>query len=151
MGNFVSFSKNTLISDANAFFDEYDFVHPEADAIRVTDLNLIFSRILSEGGILRDSYKEFMRNTGYDDSYFDTRKIYWLFYDLNFASLVDQLRSFMIEKNDLTLNPQDYTLLFYISLQNAEVQNSTQNLSLPMLHDMFLPIAEEKLNKWKLS
>jgi hypothetical protein len=149
MDTFVSFSKNPLVSDFDIFFDEYDSVHPGSDVVVVTKLHPIFARILFECEIFTDGYKRHM-NMGFDDSYYELRKLYWLFCDMNFVSLVYQLRSFIIEKNDLTLDSKDYALLFYVSLQNKEVQNATHNLTLNMLHEMFFPIAEEKFNKWKL-
>jgi hypothetical protein len=83
------------------------------------------------------------------DLSFEKTKIFWLFYDTPFPSWSAQLQSFMVKKNDPNLSAEDYILLFYISLQSVEVQNFTQSVPISMLHDMFSPMAEDNLAKWK--
>jgi hypothetical protein len=62
---------------------------------------------------------------------------------------VKEFQFFIINKNNPSLYGRDYILLFYISLQSAEIQDTTHGLPLLMLYDMFTPVAEDNLNRWK--
>jgi hypothetical protein len=99
---------------------------------------------------LTDEYK-YATDFSSGDSSLGLRLVYWLFHDSNFMENPSKLISFIIEKNDMSLQYTDYALLFYVSLQNEDVQKAARDLPLRLLYDMFLPVAEENLNKWKLS
>jgi hypothetical protein len=146
---------NLMERNAAIFYREYYEVYPNGEEHIATELSKTFGQITFNYLTVLDGYGEHSNDPNLLDELLEESlqgfKTYWLFYDMPFKSLHKELRSFMIEKKDPTLSPKDYTLLFYISLQNTEIQNSTRELPLNMLYDMFNPVAEANLAKWKLN
>jgi hypothetical protein len=146
---------NLMERNAAIFCREYYEAYPNGDEQVATKLSKTFGQITFNYLTVLDRYGEPNEDRNLLDDLLDESlqgfKTYWLFYDMPFKSLYKQLRSFMIEKKDPTLSAKDYTLLFYVSLQDAEIQNSTRELPLDMLYDMFNPIAEDNLATWKLN
>jgi hypothetical protein len=148
MGNSSSLNKTDVLYGMKPFFDEYDLVHPGAVPNMSYPLFSKFSRIYYECSRLIMGYKKAVEShliTPWDDY----KPVFWILYDERNSDLPSQLRSFIIKTHDLSLDHEDCALLFYISLQDENLQNSIQGIPLSILHEMFLPIAEENLAKWK--
>jgi hypothetical protein len=144
----VDINANDLaIKNYNEFFTEYYAVHPHGDSTSGSDLHFILAEIMYEFASLAD--EDEVTNNTFDDFYVGLYKIYWLFHSINLKLLYAQLQSFIIERNDTTLSETDYALLFYVSLQDEEIQKAARGIPLSMLYDMFLPVAEANLEKWK--
>jgi hypothetical protein len=152
MDTFVGFTKNDLVSSIDSFFDEYALAHPNAVTTTRTNSHLYstYINILVECKTLASGY-QFYTRVGYKTFNFSRNKIYWLLCNASLTGFSSQIQSFIIKTNDPSLSDRDYILMFYISLQNIEVQDAIRNIPLGMLRDMFLPVAEENLKKWMLS
>jgi hypothetical protein len=141
--------------DASMFYRKYFAAHPNigADEQVANQLSRILANIyFNYETIAKGHANPRVRASapwGSLDPTFKKSKIFWLFYDTPFSSWSDQLQSFMVKKNNGDLDDKDYILLFYISLQSVEVQDGVEGLPLSMLYDMFMPLAEENLKKWK--
>jgi hypothetical protein len=129
------------------FLLEYYTVHPHGNDTSGADLYFVLEEIMYEFKSLADENE--VTNNTFNDFYAGLYKVYWLFHNINLRLFYAQLRSFIIERNDTTLSETDYALLFYVSLQDEEIQNTAGGLPLSMLYDMFIPVAEDKLNIWK--
>jgi hypothetical protein len=138
--------------DPYGFFDEYRPLYPDADHKDAFELCYLFVTIHRHCQDLADGYKALSSGKRYsmvlDSCILKYNKIYWLFYKMPFESFSQQLQSLMIKRNDLSLNTYDYTLLFYVSLQESELQRSVEGLPLSMLYDIFTPIADANQKKW---
>jgi hypothetical protein len=141
-------SKDLVTTDRNKFFIEYYAVHPDGYESADPTLYFILTDIMYELEMLCED--DIANNTFYD-FYVGLYKIYWLFHSINLKLLYAQLQSFVIERNDTSLSSTDYVLLFYVSLQDEEVRNVISHLPLSMIYDMFMPVAEGNLEKWKAS
>jgi hypothetical protein len=130
------------------FFNEYDLAHPDASSNTDYKLYQRFIGIMDECKPLIQGYTESI-GFGLISRFEELETVYWLLYDIR-TTFSSQLQSFIIETHDPTLSIEDYVLLFYVSLQSAEVQDAARGLPLSMLSDMFLPVAEENLRQWKL-
>jgi hypothetical protein len=148
MDTFVGFTVDDALYGGDSFIDEYNLVYPNAVPGVVSTLDNKCQLMTFMCEVLAEGYKS--STIGTPDSFFEEKKVYWLLCNIRLPLFFSQLESFIIKKNDLTLSDEDYVLLFYISLQNDEVQNTIQNLPLSMKYDMFLPVAEENLRQWKL-
>jgi hypothetical protein len=82
-----------------------------------------------------------MMNLGYR-GVFDQSRAIWLFYGTPHEDIVDSLADFIIDKHDQYMIPGDYTLLFYLSLQEQETQDSLSALPISMLYDIYEPLIE---------
>jgi hypothetical protein len=80
---------------------------------------------------------------------FNQTRATWLFYKINTKTITDKLADFIISKHDQYLTPGDYTLLFYISLQEPETQESLHGLPMSMLYDIYEPFVENAKNEWR--
>jgi hypothetical protein len=139
----------TQTSDRDVFTAEYHIAHPGGDDYEAFLLFKIFSQIQYEYEIVADEDSNFYIRVPSTSVVFilEELKVYWLFNGMPFTDSFKRLQSFIINKNDSALSDTDYVLLFYISLQSVEVQDSTRGLPLSMFYDMFEPIAEENMNK----
>jgi hypothetical protein len=149
MDTFVGFNANYLEVDVYAFSNEYALAHPNGNNNSFPLLYRKLINVLFECESLIYVHKT-KANTKFNKSYFESGKLTWLLCNITFTDFCAQLQSFMIKLNNPNLSDEDYILLFYISLQSQEVQDATQNLPLSMLRDMFSPVAEDNLNRWKL-
>jgi hypothetical protein len=151
MNTVINFTREELDRNLNWFFADYFTVHSDGNNDEANVLYRIFAGVLIEYRTLLNGYKSSLR-TGVDFSpSLKEKQIYCLFYNMDFMDLASQFRAFVIEKNDISLNAENYILLFYVSLQDEEVQKVTQHLPLNMLHDMLMPVAEENLREWMLN
>jgi hypothetical protein len=126
--------------------DDYGYTHSE-------NLHASYKRAIDgfDWCSMENSYKEYLKTPFrrvYSDNALNDNKIFWLFYGLRLTYFIELLEKFVIKKNDFTLSPHDIALLFYVSLQNDKTV-SLGDLPLPMLYDMFEPIAEANLDSWK--
>jgi hypothetical protein len=142
--------------DASVFYREYFAAHPNVTAyeqVVAAQLSRILANIqFNYETIATGHANPRVRSAapwGSLDPTFKKGKIFWLFHDTPFISWSVQLQSFIIRKNDISLDDKDYILLFYISLQSSEVRDTAQDIPLTILYDMFMPVAEENLEKWK--
>jgi hypothetical protein len=150
MNTFFRFTHTDLDIHGVKFSDDYCMVHPHNGLVVSSRLKSLYQGIMLTCEILLDGYKDFKHLRVHDD-FFEEHKVYWLLCDVSFTHFSSQFRSFIIEKNNTDLDDLDYVLLFYASLQSSEVQNAVRGLPLSMLYDMFNPVAEDNLNKWKLA
>jgi hypothetical protein len=145
--NYTTMSRDFYV---NGFHYEYLITHSNTDKQVVDKLADIYAQINFDYQVVADGYGRFyMKMRPGRVKLFDDMKMYWLFYGMPFADLSSQLRSFIVEKNNPNLSVDDYVLLFYVSLQNTEMRDATQAFPLDMLYDIFTPVAEANLNKWK--
>jgi hypothetical protein len=134
---------NTMLShgyrvvDAGEYFDRSDPLYG------------VYQSVMFQCELLLDGYEGFSE-LGIGDIFLEGVKIYWLLCHTPFTHFPSQFKSFIIERFDSSLNELDYVLLFYISLQSEGIQNTTQGLPLPMLYDMFMPVADANFEEWKL-
>jgi hypothetical protein len=149
MDTFTGFTEDDLSTDMSSFYAEYALAHPDIISDLCSALYGKLVGILIDCEVIVYGYEAGER-IGYTDSLFESRKLAWLFYNMNLTGLASQFQSFIIKVNDSSLSDKDYILLFYISLQSQEVQNTAQEIPLSMLHDMFLPVADNNLREWKL-
>jgi hypothetical protein len=141
-----------LSSDRDVFTTEYHVTHPGGDKQVAEKLYKVVQRIHQEYEITSDGCDNFHIQVSSDSlvPLFEELKMYWLFHGVPFTESFRQLQSFVINKNDPNLVDADYVLLFYAFLLGEEVQDATRDVPLSILYDMFLPIAEDNLNKWNL-
>jgi hypothetical protein len=150
MDTFVNKAQIILAHDTYLFYDEYNYIYPDAGSDTCRELYQKFTYILRKCEILVHGY-EISIDFGLMGRFEELETVYWFLYDLRSSTVfVSQLQSLIINKRDLTLSAEDYVLLFYISLQNEEIQNATRDLPLGMIYDMFMPVAAENLCQWKL-
>jgi hypothetical protein len=151
MATLVDFTRDDLVRDSPAFFTAYFTAHPDGYHYTASTLYYVFAGVLTQCRTLLDGYKfSMLTGAGYS-SFLEGKQIYLLLCDMRFRNFSSQFRNFVIKKNDISLSDTDYILLFYVSLQSAEIQEIIRNLPLSMVYDMFLPVAEENLHRWKLS
>jgi hypothetical protein len=137
------------------FFVEYYAIYPKdtptTDVDTFATLRFAFYVIKTEHSIIANGYETFRggKTEATCDLMLREEKIYWLFYGMRFEDFAEQLQSFMIMKNDPSLEGTDYALLFYVSLQKAGLQETVKGLPLSLLHDIFAPVAEENFKQWK--
>jgi hypothetical protein len=138
-----------LPRDGEKFFAEYRSVHPSGDEHVDKQLYRIFSKIQFEFATVTDRRGPLCVHVppGSITLILKSMNIYWLFDGMPLVGSFDKLQSFIIEKNDPSLSDADYLLLFYVSLQSADVQKLAENVPLSMLYDMFMPVAEEKIRR----
>jgi hypothetical protein len=140
-----------LPRDGRNFFAEYRSVHPSGNEHVDVDKQLyrMFSKIQFEFATVTDKRGPVYVHVpdGSLTLILEDMNIYWLFDGMPLVGSFDKLQSFIIEKNDPDLSDTDYLLLFYISLQNADVQKVTDSVPLSMLYDMFAPVAEENIRR----
>jgi hypothetical protein len=140
----------------NVFVENYFSAHPDesydTNSYNAYSLFDLFTKIRDECKVMSYSYASYWESWSSDwkDNKLNEVKIFWLFYDMPFGNLIEDLQKLMIEKFDPSLNEQDYAVIFYASLQAAELGTATKDLPSSMLYDLFLPVAEENLSKWKL-
>jgi hypothetical protein len=149
MNTFVDFTMDELGHSADSFIDEYNLVHSDAMPDTADDLKARYKQIVFVCEALVYGFKE-LQDLYFGESFFTSRQAFWLLCHVPFTDFTSQFKSFIIEKNDPTLSREDYVLLFYISLQSAEIQKSIEGLPLDLVYDMFMPIAEKHLDDWKL-
>jgi hypothetical protein len=85
------------------------------------------------------------------DGHMDNRDdiiCFWLFYDFPVEEMRKNLFTISLTHGLKSLTVSDYALAIHISLQDDKTQAFLQGLSLPLLHDMFDPVAEEKYQDW---
>jgi hypothetical protein len=150
MSNPVNSALHSSIKKRDTFLARYAAAYPDNSVDSGEELYVTLMNVMYECKYLTDEYK-YATDFSSGDSSLGLRLVYWLFHDSNFMENPSKLISFIIEKNDMSLQYTDYALLFYVSLQNEDVQKAARDLPLRLLYDMFLPVAEENLNKWKLS
>jgi hypothetical protein len=150
MNTFIDFTSSDLEDDIDSFAHEYALADPNGSDDSFSVLYSNFQNLLFECKYLTHTYG-MDANSKLNSSSFKTPRLTWLLCNVTFTDFYAQLQSFMIKLDNPNLSSMDYVLLFYISLQSVEVQDVTRNLPLSMLHDMFSPVAEDNLAKWKLS
>jgi hypothetical protein len=141
--------KETILN-YKTFVEHYFAAHPDGNSDFGDELHNRLVEIVLSCNSLADEY-EYGISKGLEGSTLGLSKIYWLFNDLRSMRYSTELRSFVIERNEFSLKAVDYALLFYVSLQNEEIQDAARGIPLSMVHDMFMPIAENNLEKWKAS
>jgi hypothetical protein len=72
----------------------------------------------------------------------------WLFYNFPVEDIFKKAAIFIINNCHKDINFFDLYLLFYISLQAKDFKDPLKDLSLSLLHDMFIPVVETNLEKW---
>jgi hypothetical protein len=149
-----------IIPDYDGFADRLFIEHPDLDDIEdkhgylhSENLHVTYKNVIAsfDWCSLENSYKEYLEDPFsriYSDDILNGNKIFWLFYGARVINFISLLEAFIIKANDLSLTPHDSALLFYISLQDDETK-ALAELPLPILYDMFEPIAEANLNSWK--
>jgi hypothetical protein len=149
MDDLIGFTKDDLFYSRDSFIDAYNLSHPDAGPYIAKSLDRTLGRIFYEYIVVVDGYKEHIR-LGFKDPFLENQKIFWLLCGIRFTDFSAQFQSFIIEKNDPFLSEEDCVLMFYISLQDAEIQDAAHDLPLSMVYDMFMPVAAENLKQWKL-
>jgi hypothetical protein len=150
MSTSVNSAMHSSIKKRDTFLARYAADYPDNSVESGKELYVKLMNIIYECKYLADEYK-YAIDFSSGDSSLGLRLVYWLFHDSDFIDNPSKLISFIVEKNDISLQYTDYALLFYISLQSAEVQDAARGLPLSLLYDMFLPVAEDKLNRWKVA
>jgi hypothetical protein len=145
----VKFARNNMSRNMEIFFNEYDQVYPDASSNTDYKLYQRFVGVVEECKLLVYGYAESI-GSGLIGPFEELKTVFWLLYDVR-STFSPQLQSFIIKTHDLTLSKEDYVLLFYASLQSAEVQDAVRDLPLSMVYDMFMPIAQSNFNDWKLN
>jgi hypothetical protein len=135
------------------FTANYAAAYPNADKATASIMIRNFEDFGDDCNIITNGYKYFLSHTrpGFIDDVLESLTPFFLFYGTHFDDFHLHLQAFMIEMNDPFLDEDDYALLFYASLQDMNIQKTTLNLPLNMLYDMFLPVAEENMKKWKVN
>jgi hypothetical protein len=142
---------NTPSQYVNEFRSEYCSTHTNVNEHTLIDLSYMFSLVMQKYDVMSGGYESFNLDNqhGLGDALLEEHKILWLFYNIPLTSFSSQLKSFMVEKNNPRLSDKDYTLLFYASLPIQEQETSFEWVPLDMLYEIFIPLAEENMNKWK--
>jgi hypothetical protein len=137
-------------NDPYGFYPEYALTYPDSEEANAYRLCYILASIDVECRALAKGYRNLADrfSASRRDYVLKHNIIFCLFYDLPFEDFSSQLQSFIIERNNPWLSAKDYALLFYISLQEAELKDKLEGLPLNMLYDMFMPVAIDKQNKW---
>jgi hypothetical protein len=125
----------------------------ETSLDRAFRLYLTFFQIKVEYDQVMIGYKNYWleRDTSPTQDIFTERIIYWLFYESNINNFSSKLKSFIVARCDPFLPIEDCALLFYLSLQEGKIKETFKGFPLPTLYDIFTPLAEENLKKWKLA
>jgi hypothetical protein len=79
---------------------------------------------------------------------FEQNKSIWMLRSEHVADkegFQDKLADFIIAKQDTSLTPSDYALLYKASLDKGSIQDSLENIPLFMLHDMYAPLMEAEI------
>jgi hypothetical protein len=145
--------KDIFTRYANNFGQEYRAVYPNANIAKTFHFSHLFSHLASGYDAISLGYKELCAHTEtvWEESFFGGYILYWLLYDTSFTDFYGQLQTFIIEKNDVSLTLEDYILLFYAFSYNSKLNGPFSWIPLSTLRDIFTPLAEENLKKWKLA
>jgi hypothetical protein len=147
ISDYVTMSRKFYV---NGFHYEYLTVHTNANKQTLNKLTDTYAQINFDYQVVADGYGRFyLKMRPGRIQLFDDMKMYWLFYNMPFASLSSQLRSFMVKKNNPDLSVDDYVLLFYVSLQENILKETFKDFPLDILYDIYTPVAERNLNEWK--
>jgi hypothetical protein len=147
-----------------AFLDSYESMYPNTltnvfsifpdGEMEVTNGELLYhklSNIIAWREYVKKDFEHYLNENFafYDDD--DESELYhyrilWLFYNFPFEDFNTRLQTLILTKNDIDLTEADYALLLYISYQEDKL---FENIPLPMLHDIFGPLADKNLKEWK--
>jgi hypothetical protein len=149
------------------FVDTYDSMYPNAvtnvfnvegpygsEEGEVTNGELLyytFSNIIIWREYVNKDFEHYLNeNFVYDDDdegEIHHYKMLWLFYKFPVEDFNARMQTLILEKNDINLTEADYALLLYASCQEHEL---FKDIPLPMLHDIFGPLAEKNVKEWMI-
>jgi hypothetical protein len=137
-----------------AYEKTYDYNETKSYSLKQSYLSFVYSYAVNAYDDLRlanSSPKDtaIFIDAIIDSPRFPSYRFLWLFVSSNIRFDYEKFMTFVISINDSTLQIAEYILFFYISQQNEELRKITDGLPLPMLHDMFEPIALTEFGKWK--
>jgi hypothetical protein len=75
-------------------------------------------------------------------------KSVWLFVGLDSKDFEERAQNLIIKLNNKELTVSDYAVLLYLSYQDAETRKSFEGIPLSVLHEIFDPLANEKVSEW---
>jgi hypothetical protein len=135
--------------DTYHFVNEYVKAYPDESydfsSRNASLLYKFFQRIESEYNVIVNGYGNYI-----PDAWLDRIKTSWLLYSMTpFKTFAEQLMHSMIKNYDSSFTQRDYVILFYISLQDKDVQDATRGLPMSILHGIFTPVMDENLGNWK--
>jgi hypothetical protein len=149
-------------TDFNWFADIYRRIHPEIFHIeKVGELKSIYDDILDDLFFITFSLDRIKNESTlsakahrFQIQAFEHRKLFtknkniWLVFNKN-LSIDDSLAEFIINKDNVLLSSADYTLLFYVSLEeDVDVKKNLEGLPLSMLREMYDPLIEDAIDEW---
>jgi hypothetical protein len=143
------------------FITTYTKAHPETPMPPNSDDKLIYiwrtyEAITRWVKYVHNGYEYYMDNRPFFDGAsvegtaiaFDNHKFLWLFSDISFENIDEKLTTLMIERNDATLSEKDYSVLLFLSLHEEEMKGTWDGVSLNMVYEGLLPLAENNFDIW---
>jgi hypothetical protein len=138
-----SFNKKFPDSDDSPIFQAYNARYNRIyQAIR-TDIEImetarktgipLYARAVP---VIELSGREFVNHVQVND-------IIWLFANSTPIDFYERLQNLILKKDDISLEYNDYVVLLYASYHEEKMKENLTDFPLPILHEMYLPLALE--------
>jgi hypothetical protein len=138
------------------FMETYNILHPEHISFDIHSLNredrdlyYIYANFLSWWHVMNEGHsKTSTRNRKLLNEYAAIEQIgcIWLFYDFSVNNFHKKLITIILNSNKSILSASDYALMLYVSSLEGTTFNK---LPLPVLHDIFDPLAQQNITTWQ--
>jgi hypothetical protein len=135
-------------SDNNDVLDKLQFLESRAK-VCWSDMLYLTNFPRDERDIILDTYRS------HSVSLKEEGKFIWLFDESNLLPTEDNspifnkhIRKIIIQRNDINLTINDCIVLVYMQYQDEDTLHSLENLSLPLIRDIFEPLADVRINAW---